>query len=113
MLGAAHACANPLTAKHGIVHGFAVGLMLPHVIRFNAANGENPYARLMADAEALAVFVERILAQTGVPTRLQAYKIGKADVEALAADAVTQWTARFNPRPVDSDALAEVYRLAM
>jgi alcohol dehydrogenase len=36
MLGAAHALANPLTAHYGIVHGLAVSLMLPHVIRFNA-----------------------------------------------------------------------------
>src|SRR5258705_13897371 len=36
MLGAAHAAANPLTAHFGTVHGQAVGLMLPHVIRFNA-----------------------------------------------------------------------------
>jgi len=35
MLGAAHALANPLTAAYNIVHGEAVALMLPHVIRFN------------------------------------------------------------------------------
>src|SRR5258706_13505935 len=33
MLGAAHAAANPLTAHFGIVHGQAVGLILPHVSR--------------------------------------------------------------------------------
>ncbi|HTU26921.1 MAG TPA: iron-containing alcohol dehydrogenase, partial [Pirellulales bacterium] len=37
MLGATHALANPLTAHYGIVHGQAIGLMLPHVIRFNGA----------------------------------------------------------------------------
>src|SRR5688500_19112023 len=36
MLGAAHAAANPLTAHFNVVHGQAVGLMLPAVIRFNA-----------------------------------------------------------------------------
>src|SRR5688572_30419634 len=36
MLGAAHSAANPLTAHYNIVHGQAVGLMLPGVIRFNA-----------------------------------------------------------------------------
>jgi alcohol dehydrogenase len=40
MLGAAHSAANPLTAKFGVVHGEAVGVMLPHVIRFNSALGE-------------------------------------------------------------------------
>ncbi len=28
MLGAAHASANPLTARHNVVHGHAVALML-------------------------------------------------------------------------------------
>jgi alcohol dehydrogenase len=36
MLGAAHSAANPLTARFDIVHGEAVGMMLPHVVRFNA-----------------------------------------------------------------------------
>ena len=36
MLGAAHSAANPLTAHFGVVHGHAVGMMLPHVLRFNA-----------------------------------------------------------------------------
>src|SRR5437879_9841980 len=38
MLGAAHAAANPLTAHYGVVHGRAVGMMLPHVVRFNAGD---------------------------------------------------------------------------
>jgi alcohol dehydrogenase len=38
MLGAAHSAANPLTAHCGVIHGVAVGLMLPHVVRFNAAD---------------------------------------------------------------------------
>src|SRR6476469_1664942 len=40
MLGAAHSAANPLTAHHGIVHGQAVGVVLPGIIRFNAKNPE-------------------------------------------------------------------------
>ncbi|MBI98515.1 MAG: alcohol dehydrogenase, partial [Verrucomicrobiales bacterium] len=35
MLGAAHSAANPLTAHFDVIHGEAVGLMLPHVVRFN------------------------------------------------------------------------------
>jgi alcohol dehydrogenase len=36
MLGAAHSAANSLTARYGLVHGRAIGVMLPHVLRFNA-----------------------------------------------------------------------------
>src|SRR5437764_14536495 len=46
MLGAAHALANPLTAHYGITHGVAIGLVLPHVVRFNAAAVGPLYADL-------------------------------------------------------------------
>ncbi len=49
MLGAAHALANPLTARYHITHGQAVGLMLPHVIRFNGAETDKWYAQLYSD----------------------------------------------------------------
>src|SRR6185295_13407946 len=47
MLGAAHALANPLTTHYGIVHGQAIGLMLPHVIRFNGASVGHWYRDLL------------------------------------------------------------------
>ncbi len=53
MLGAAHACANPLTARFDVVHGQAVAVCLPHVVRFNGGGGENPYADLSDDASEL------------------------------------------------------------
>ncbi len=112
MLGAAHACANPLTRAYGISHGVAVGLMLPHVIRFNGA-AEGLYAGLLhasgtgtaskagADAaEALAARVEELLEAAGLPRRLRELRVPEDRLEALAAEAVGQKTARFNPRPV-------------
>ncbi|MCB9851282.1 MAG: iron-containing alcohol dehydrogenase [Phycisphaerales bacterium] len=113
MLGAAHACANPLTARFGVVHGVAVGVMLPHVIRFNAAGGENPYAVIDPDAERLAAFVDAMLARANVATRLGEYGIKEADIPQLAEAAASQWTAQFNPRPVDAAALATIYRRAL
>ena len=46
MLGAAHSMANPLTAMYGTIHGVAVGLALPWVMKFNAEESEcrNIYA---------------------------------------------------------------------
>src|SRR5437762_2558656 len=57
MLGAAHSAANPLTAHYGIVHGQAVGMMLPQVVRFN---GKDPaalqaYAQLASAPEIACV----------------------------------------------------------
>jgi alcohol dehydrogenase len=36
MLGATHALANPLSAHFNLTHGLAIGVMLPHVIRYNS-----------------------------------------------------------------------------
>jgi alcohol dehydrogenase len=114
MLGAAHAAANPLTAMFGIVHGSAVGLMLPHVIRFNASGGSgNPYTDLDTDATALAARIETMLAAAGLRQRLADHAVQPADVEKLAASAAEQWTARFNPRPVDQASFREIYKLAL
>src|SRR3954463_9575132 len=46
MLGATHACANPLTAKYGTIHGIAIAVMLPHVVRWNAELVGEEYRRL-------------------------------------------------------------------
>src|SRR5688572_1061822 len=47
MLGATHACANPLTAQHGMTHGVAIGVMLPHVVRWNAEHVGERYRELL------------------------------------------------------------------
>lgn len=46
MLGIAHSLANPLTAHLGTAHGQAVGMMMPHVIRFNAVAVPSLYEAL-------------------------------------------------------------------
>ncbi|MDB5297684.1 MAG: iron-containing alcohol dehydrogenase [Phycisphaerales bacterium] len=115
MLGAAHALANPLTGLCGVVHGVAVGLMLPHVVRFNAAGGgtgTHPYADLAADAEDLARRIEVLLDAGGLPRTLAAVDVPPAKLPELAAMAAKQWTAQFNPRPVGEAELLAIYRMA-
>ena len=60
MLGIAHSCANPLTAHFDVIHGAAVGLMLPAVVRFNAAEVADDYADLIGESgsEGLAATIE-------------------------------------------------------
>lgn len=113
MLGAAHACANPLTARFDLTHGFAVGVMLPHVIRFNAEGAaESPYAALDPAAESLARRFDDALAVAEAPRRLRDVGVGQAALDELASLAATQWTASFNPRPVTREDLLELYRRA-
>jgi len=124
MLGAAHSAANPLTAHFGVVHGQAVGMMLPHVVRFNAAVTEARavYAELAAlsgsahpdaTAEALAARLSHLAARSGMPASLAACGVSEGDVAALAAEAAAQWTAQFNPRDVTADDFAALYREAL
>lgn len=112
MLGAAHACANPLTASCGIVHGRAVGLLLPHIVRFNAAGDENPYRDLDEDADALARRLEHLLDVGQLPRRLSQCGVAWEQLPELAASAARQWTASFNPRPVGEEDLLAIYRMA-
>jgi alcohol dehydrogenase len=120
MLGAAHACANPLTARFGTTHGVAVSLMLPHVVRWNGEAAHELYADLLSPgtdngrggAETLARRIERLAAAAGLPRDLQSIGVPPAAFEQLAEDASTQMTGRFNPRPLDAAAARELYARA-
>ena len=122
MLGAAHALANPLTAAHGIVHGQAVGLMLPHVVRFNAAACGGHYADLLGDigiaaspataGDLLGGWLGDLLAASRLATALAGCGVQTPDLPALAALAAAQWTAGFNPRPVSPADLETLYGVA-
>jgi alcohol dehydrogenase len=113
MLGAAHSCANPLTARYDVVHGAAVGLMLPAVIRFNGSVAGPLYDELAGaagGAEALASKIETLLRQAMLPARLSDYQIPKNALPDLAREASRQWTAQFNPRPAGEAELLAIYQ---
>lgn len=112
MLGIAHSCANPLTARYGIVHGQAVGAMLPHVIDFNRADAGAAAIYDSLGGAGLAGRVRRLLGACGMEFRLRDLGVEEAALPDLAAEAATQWTARFNPVPVDAATLEAVYRAA-
>jgi len=125
MLGATHALANPLTAHYGMAHGRAIGLMLPHVVRFNGPQcgtwygellecvaGGNGAPRVDDGAEGLADFLARLVSQAGMPGRLSECGVEASKLPELAADAAGQWTGRFNPRTVGEAELLDLYRAA-
>jgi alcohol dehydrogenase len=125
MLGAAHALANPLTAEFGVAHGQAVGLMLPHVIRFNGVTCRDWYQELVADApvannmlnvgdgvEGLAQFFASLVQVAGLATRLRECGVPQDSLPRLAGQAAKQWTGTFNPRTVESDEWLGLYREA-
>lgn len=120
MLGATHACANPLTARYGTIHGAAIALLLAHVVRWNSPVAGERYAELAgaADgspqlaAETLARRLEQLAAAGELKTRLGAAGMPREDLPALAEAAAQQWTGQFNPRPFSAAGALEVYQSA-
>lgn len=119
MLGAAHSCANPLTARFGVAHGEAVGVMLAHVMRRNAASAEaaGEYDMLAGflgrTGGELADWFDHLLRKAGLPRNLSHYRIVCSDLPRLAEEAQTQWTAQFNPVSVAAGDFLELYRSAL
>jgi alcohol dehydrogenase len=125
MLGAAHALANPLTTSFDVPHGQAVGVMLPHVIRFNAAAVEEQYHDLLHESQngsplpkleggvgGLTDFVSELLTKAGLATRLRPLGVDPLKLPQLAAQAAKQWTATFNPRAASEEDFLAMYQQA-
>ncbi len=118
MLGAAHACANPLTVHYDVTHGIAVGLVLPHVMTFNAEHVGERYDELCPGAsgdepgEALRRRIMELRTIASLPIRLSDCSVPRDSLDRLAGEASKQWTARFNPRPVTPAELLEFYEAA-
>jgi alcohol dehydrogenase len=125
MLGAAHALANPLTASYGIVHGEAIALVLPHVIRRNGGRVETLYRELVDSApnslfgttmgtaaESLAVFVAAISRQARLAATLKECGVSRDQLSKLAAAATDQWTGKFNPVELSTDDYLHLYEAA-
>ena len=126
MLGAAHSTANPLTAHYDIVHGQAVGMMLPHVVRFNAERDEalETYVELVAignlgqaengdeAVERLAKRLTQLLEMADMPVTLKASGVEESMLSTLASEAAGQWTASYNPREAAEAEMEAIYRAA-
>lgn len=122
MLGAAHACANPITAKYGVTHGLALAILLPVVVRWNSCVAQDRYSALLGSprrrardedgAEALARRLEDLSRAGGLALMLRDVGVDVADLPELAAQAAQQWTGTFNPRPFDVAGALEIYSAA-
>jgi alcohol dehydrogenase len=118
MLGATHACANPLTQRYGTTHGVAIALLLPHVVRWNTRNAGDRYAELAAvrgetrRPETLLARLEDLIAAGEFPGSLSSAGVPERDLPALATAAAEQWTGKFNPRPFDVAGALEIYAAA-
>jgi alcohol dehydrogenase len=122
MLGATHACANPLTARYGTAHGAAIAMLLPTVVRWNESVAGHEYVSLlsfsslagmnnhMTPTEELARRLEELAEIGGLRSSLRALGIPETELPALAEEAAEQWTGTFNPRPFTKQGAIEIYQ---
>jgi alcohol dehydrogenase len=109
MLGATHACANPLTALFGTILGVAIAALLAHVVRWNNGFMAARYAELAPD---LPGRLDQLAAAGGLRQRLRDLGVPRPELPGLAQEAAAQWTGKFNPRPFDAAGALEVYECA-
>ncbi|MBA3514359.1 MAG: iron-containing alcohol dehydrogenase [Pyrinomonadaceae bacterium] len=124
MLGATHACANPLTTHYRTVHGAALAMLLPSVVRWNATVVGERYGELLmlstaatssngrGSFEMLAQRLEQLADAGGLRRTLSTAGVPQADLQMLAEEAATQWTGNFNPRQFDQAGALKVYEQA-
>ncbi|MDX1962854.1 MAG: iron-containing alcohol dehydrogenase [Pirellulales bacterium] len=123
MLGGAHSLANPLTARYDVVHGQAVAVVLPAVIRYNGREFDPLYHDLLAAAAGLpemppassgsaglAEFVHSRIGLAGLKDRLRDLDVNPAELPRLAEQAAEQWTAAHNPRPLTKEDCLALYQ---
>ncbi|MGA2041884.1 MAG: iron-containing alcohol dehydrogenase [Roseiarcus sp.] len=125
-VAAVHALAYPIGGHYHVPHGLSNALVLPHVLRFNAATAPEPYAEIAplafpelarleipARAAAFAQSLADLSHRCGLPQRLRDVGIPEDALPRLAADAMNQTRLLVNnPRALTpADALA-IYRAA-
>jgi alcohol dehydrogenase len=116
MLGCAHASANPLTARFGMIHGEAVGRLIVGVMSRNMCDFEaaSEYSLLARSAgldsvEGLLAEITVILERSGMHGSLAHLGVSAGIISSLAKEAAAQWTGAFNPVPFSVREFEELY----
>jgi len=114
--GPASGASYPLGTHYGVPHGYAGGVLLPHVVRANVEAGyDDGYGFLanaldLPDAQAFADALVNLYLEMHAPLELSRFGVTRADVPALAELTVTQRAANLELNPVPFGA-AEVTAL--
>ena len=123
-LGSVHAMSHSVGAHYGVPHGVANAIHLPHVVRHNARGGADIADRYRdvgevfdlhepEIGEALAAHLTGLTASLGLPTRLSQVGVPEEAVPTLVEGALGDGTTLLNPREMEEDDYARLYRLAL
>ncbi|CAM4005022.1 alcohol dehydrogenase [Yersinia intermedia] len=125
-LGLVHGMAHPLGAFYNMPHGVANAILLPYIMRYNAAyTGERfrQIAMAMGLDNALSGPLAQVREQTiqavielnrdiGIPSSLSAVGLLADDIPALAAAAFADVCTGGNPREASIDEIMALYHQA-
>jgi alcohol dehydrogenase class IV len=125
-VAAVHALAYPIGGVFHVPHGLSNALVLPHVLRFNAAHGAAHYAELASilapaatgsDEARTAVLIDALAEMAGavgIATRLRQVGITEGDLDRLADEAMLQTRLLGNnPRELTRADAHAIYRAAL
>lgn len=126
ILGAAHAMSHQVGGLLDLPHGVINGVLLPHVVRFNAEADPAPFAVIAANlgiadtrapelesALALADNLQQLAQKVGVPRGLADLGVRDTDVPVLARNAMADACITTNPRAADEAQLQALFRAAL
>lgn len=126
ILGATHSMSHQVGGLLDAPHGVVNGVLLPHVIRYNAASSPQRFialaraAGLVVDglpgqeaAELLATHVRRLADDVGVPRGLGELGVTESDIPRLARTTMHDACLTTNPRSVSVEDVAQLFRQAL
>jgi alcohol dehydrogenase class IV len=118
-LGAVHSCAHALGTVVDMHHGLANGIMIDHVMRFNAdaAGGKlADLARVCASSTGSAAFIDWLATlknRIGIPAKLGARGVTSSHIPRLVEVAVKDTCHQTNPKPVTAADFEHIFRASI
>jgi alcohol dehydrogenase class IV len=126
ILGATHAMSHQIGGLLDLPHGVVNGVLLRHVIRFNAAVAPHRFVPLAHAAglsvatvtpddasELLADHARTLADDLGIPRGLGDLGVRAEDVDTLATTALADACLTTNPRQTSRDDLVALFRAAL
>jgi alcohol dehydrogenase class IV len=118
-LGAVHSCAHALGTVADLHHGLANGVMIDHVMKFNAPAAEAKMAELArvcgagSSAQDFIAWLARLKASVGIPAGLAPLGIRAEQVAALVEVAIHDTCHQTNPRPCTKADFESLFHAAL
>ena len=126
ILGATHAMSHQVGGLLDAPHGVVNGVLLPHVIRYNARATPDRFvdlaraAGLAVDgmpgveaAELLAVHVRKLADDVGVPRGLRELGVDESSVDRLATTTLDDACLTTNPREANAEDIVALFKAAL